>query len=144
MANAQEDLAGNVGGRFSPDDWDKILSRAAEQLRASAKPEGEAWVDVIRDFHRERYWGFTPDYVAPKKPPEKGNFGKRFIWYICRSFLITKVLVLWFGARYSADQDPIYAYLFFAALAFAPISYGIFVWRYGRGWQEERLEDSQK
>lgn len=131
MANAREDLAGNIQGQFSPEDWDKILERALISLRNSAKEEREAWMDVIREFHRERYWGFHPDYVAPKTKKEEQNLGPRFIWYICRSFLITKVVVLYFGARWSADyDDPINGILFFGAIIFMVANYGLFIWKY--------------
>lgn len=140
MVNAREDLAGNISGEFSPDDWQKILSRAQAQLAASAKPPGEAWVDVIRDFHRESFWGFVPDYVQPKVPREKQNLGTRFIWYSFRSFLITKVCVLYFGARYTADYDPIYKWLFFGAIAFMLCNYGLFLWKF-RHRSDERSDD---
>jgi hypothetical protein len=130
MAQAREDLAGNISGQFSPEDWEKILARAQELLSASSKPEGEAWVDVIRDFHSQAYWGFVPNYKKPKAKAEERNLGVRFIWYTCRSFLLTKVAVLYFGARYSADYDPIYGWLFFASIAFMLTSYGVFLWRF--------------
>jgi hypothetical protein len=138
MANAREDLAGNVSGDFSPEDWEKILVRAAAQLDASTKPAEEAWVDVIRDFHRERYWGFIPNFKKPKRKREDENLGKRFIWYCFRSFLITKVVILYCGARYTAgDPNPIYKWLFFGAMAFMLSSYGYFLWRYGPQHDEE-------
>ncbi len=133
MRNAREDLAGNVSGQFSPEDWEKILERAEEKLRVSSKPEGEAWIDVIREFHRERYWGFLPNYKKPKSKREDENLGVRFIWYSFRSFLITKVVILYCGARYTAgDPNPIYKWLFFGAFAFMLSAYGIFLYRYGR------------
>lgn len=136
MANAKTDLAGNISGDFSPEDWEKILIRATNQMRASTKPEAEAWIDVIRDFHRERYWGFNPDYKKPKIKPEEKNLGKRFIWYCFRSFLLTKVVILYCGARYSADDpNPIYTWLFFGGLAFIVIAYGRFLWKF-RHWQD--------
>lgn len=131
MAHAREDLAGNIDGKFSPEDWDKILARAAAELKRSEKPEHEAWVDVIRDFHKHKYWGFVPDYKAPKIKREDENLGTRFIWYSFRSFLLTKVAVLYFGARYTADWDPVYGWLFFGAIVFMLVNYGIFLWRYG-------------
>jgi hypothetical protein len=127
-ANAREDLCGNIEGEFSPEDWEKILARAHDLLRSSEK----TWVDVIRDFHRERYWGFKPNYKRPKPNPHEENLGKRFIWYSFRSFLVTKVAVLYFGARWSADFDPVYGWLFFASIAFMLGNYGLFLWRYGR------------
>lgn len=132
MNQAREDLAGNISGDFSPEDWEKILLRARTQLENSSRPAPEAWVDVIRDFHREKYWGFTPDYVQPKVRREEENLGKRFIWYITRSFLITKTCVLYFGARYVADYDPIYGWLFFGAILFMLSSYGTFLYKYGK------------
>ena len=136
MANAREDLGGNVAGTFSPDDWAQILARAADEVRASAKPPTEAWVDVIRTFHRERYWGFRPNYRAPKaakpKPHEK-NLGLSFIYYVSRSFLFTKVIVLYAGARWTAGYEPYWGWLFFGAIAFMVVSYARFVWIHGRG-----------
>jgi hypothetical protein len=130
MANAQEDLAGNVSGQFSPEDWDKIRARAAELLRHSSKPPQEAWVDVILAFQREKYWGFVPNYKKPKIRPEDKNLGVQFIWYCCRSFLITKVIVLYAGARFSLGHEPIWGWIFFAAVAFMVISYSRFLWKH--------------
>src|SRR3989344_829594 len=114
MAKARIDLAGNISGEFSPEDWEKIFARAAELLRHSPKPEQEAWIDVIRDFHREKYWGFTPNYKKPKIKPHEQNLGTRFIWYSFRSFLVTKVVLLYAGARYTADDpNPIWTWLSF-------------------------------
>ena len=129
MANAKEDLSGNIEGQFSPEDWEKILTEARTRLLGSQSTE--AWVDVIRSFHRESYWGFVPNYVKPKTKPEDENLGTRFIWYSFRSFLITKVVVLYAGARYTADDpNPIYKWLFFGAFAFMLTAYGRFLWRY--------------
>lgn len=128
MMNAREDLAGNLSGDFSPADWTLILERAAGELARSSKPENEAWHDVIRDFHRQKYWGYKPNYVKPKVKPEERNLGTRFIWYVSRSFLITKVAVLYFGARWTAGYDPINGYLFFGAMIFMLCSYGHFLW----------------
>lgn len=135
MQNAEVDLTGSLSGRFSPEDWAKILARAAEQLAQSQKPQADAWADVIRDFHRQKYWGFNPDYIEPKpiKPHHhKDNLGKTFIWFSFRSFLLTKTVILYCGAHYTAgNPNPIYKWLFFGAFAFMLFSYGRFLWRYG-------------
>lgn len=138
MANAQEDLAGNIDGHFSPDDWRTILARAKEKLERSPLPAAEAWVEVIREFHRERYWGFIPNYKKPSVTPEaEENLGKKFILYTFRSFLISETVVLYCGARYSADDhNPIYKWGFFAGLTFLVVNYGLFLYRYG-GRSEE-------
>ncbi len=136
MANAREDLAGNISGQFSPTDWDKILARAWEQLQNSDKDAPQAWIEVIRDFHRHKYWGFVPNYQKPKVARKDENLGKRFIWYSFRSFLLTKLAVLYFGARYSADYDPVYGWLFLGTIVFMLTNYGIFLWRYGNSRDE--------
>lgn len=139
MAEAKTDLAGNISGDFSPDDWAKILDRAHTQLKASAKSEAEAWTDVIRDFHREKYWGFIPNYVKPKSKPEEHNLGKKFIWFSFRSFLLTKTIILYCGARYvNDDPNPIYTWLFYGALVFIVFAYGRFIWIYARARGEDR------
>lgn len=123
-AQAREDLAGNISGQFSPEDWERILARAQEQLAHST------WPDVIRDFHRQRYWGFVPNYKKPKVKREPENLGRRFLWYITRSFLLTKTVVLYFGARWTAGYGPINGYIFFGAICFMLCSYGLFLWRF--------------
>lgn len=140
MANAREDIAGNIAGQFSPEDWEKIIARADAQLRASVKTPGEAWVDVIRDFHRNKYWGFVPNYSKPKVHKAEENLGVRFIWYSFRSFLLTKVAVVWFGALYSTYGDPFYKYCFFGAIAFMLCNYGFFLFRYGRKHNDEKRD----
>lgn len=131
MANAKTDLAGNIDGQFSPEDWQKILSLASEQLKTSNASETEAWIEVIRDFHRNKYWGFVPNYKKPKTSVDEKNLGAKFIWFSFRSFLITKVVVLYAGARYTNDDsNPIWKYLFFGAFAFMLTAYGTFLYRY--------------
>lgn len=131
MANAKIDLAGNIHGQFSPEDWEKILSRARDRLAASSKTESQAWIEVIRDFHRNKYWGFVPNYKKPKEKIDDKNLGTKFIWFSFRSFLITKVVILYAGARYTIDDsNPIWKYLFFGAFAFMLTAYGTFLYRY--------------
>ena len=137
MQNAREDLAGNVQGDFSPEDWNKIFARCVELLKASPKPETEAWVDVIRAFHRERYFGFIPNYKKTKPLPHEENLGYRFVWYTARSFLVTKVVVLYSAARWCAGWDPMWGWIFFAAVAFMLVNYGFFLWKYGRNRKDE-------
>ncbi len=131
MGHAQEDLAGNIHGQFSPEDWALILARAAAQLKAAGRQDHAAWVEVIRDFHRENYWGFSPDYKKPKIKRDDENLGVRLIWYTFRSLTLTKIAVVWFGALYTQSDEPIYKWLFIGAIALSLTNYGIFLWRYG-------------
>jgi hypothetical protein len=125
MANAQEDLAGNISGQFSPADWEKILARAEERLAQTGD-----WCEVVREFHREKYWGFVPNFKRPKSKREDEALGVRFILYCARSFLLTKVAVLWFGALWTVYGDPLYAWGFFGSMAFMIFAYGSFLYKY--------------
>lgn len=133
MRDARVDLAGNVGGQFSPQDWESILTRAKGQLESSKLPENEAWAEVIRDFHRDNYWGFIPNYVAPKVKTnvEDENLGVRMLLYSARSFLLTKVAIVWFGALWTYTGEDFYKYCFFGAIVFMLASYGVFLYKYG-------------
>lgn len=133
MREARVDLAGNVGGQFSPHDWDSILVRAKSQLEASSLPAHEAWVEVIRDFHRENYWGFVPNYVPPKKVTnvDDENLGVRMLLYAGRSFLLTKIAIVWCGAMWSISGEPFWRNCFFGAILFMLVAYGIFLYKYG-------------
>jgi hypothetical protein len=135
MREARVDLAGNVAGKFSPEDWDQILSRAREQLEASKLPPHEAWTDVVRDFHRQQFWGFKPDFV-PSKNPDEENLGVRMLLYSARSFLLTKVSVVWFGALWAVYDEPLYKYAFFGSIIFMVAAYGWFLYRYGNRFEK--------
>lgn len=137
MANARDDLVGNVSGQFSPEDWEEILDEAERRLATSGKAEPEAWIDVIREFHRERYFGFVPNYSKPKEKAHEKNLGLKFLYFVTRSFLVTKVIVLYSGARWSADYEPFWGWIFFGAMTFMVCSYSLFLWRHARGRKDD-------
>ena len=134
MREARVDLAGNVSGQFSPEDWEQILARARGQFEASSRPPAEAWAEVMRDFHREHYWGFKPNFIPPKKVRDRDeeNLGVRMLLYGFRSFLLTKIAIVYFGAMWTVyDDEPFYKYGFFGAITFMLCAYGYFLYKYG-------------
>ncbi|MBX3022223.1 MAG: hypothetical protein KF799_11165 [Bdellovibrionales bacterium] len=132
MRHAHQDLGATVSGRFSPEDWQKILERAEAKWRAALETAeaGEsdltAWQAVIRDFHRERYWGYQPNYQPPKA---KGNLGTSFIWVGFITFTLVNMSLAWLGQRYTTSDEPRDGYIFFAVLAFWLIAFAAFLWR---------------
>jgi|GEM_PF-5413435 len=131
MDEARVDLAGNVAGKFSPDDWQRILTEAKTRLaqhQAAGNDETSAWRNVILDFHREKYWGFVPDWRPPLKKKNESNLGVRFIWMTFSAFIVTKIAVVWLGQIYTRSDDPIDAYLFFASIALVIFNFGFFLW----------------
>lgn len=131
MDEARVDLAGNVAGKFSPDDWQRILTEAKIRLnqhQAAGEDEISAWRNVILDFRREKYWGFVPDWRPPPKQKNESNLGVRFIWMTFSAFIVTKIAVVWLGQIYTRSDDPIDAYLFFASIALVIFNFGFFLW----------------
>lgn len=131
MDNAHEDLLATVEGRFSPADWEKILSLAETkfcQARQFSENDLEAWKGVILDFHKNIFWNFKPDYRAPKQIKKK-NMGIQLVWITFNSFCTIKVLILWFGQIYSRSDNPVDKWIFFFVLAAALANIAFFLWR---------------
>jgi hypothetical protein len=133
MQQAHEDLLGNVSGRFSPEDWVKILTIA--QTRWSERHlklgEQEAWASVIRDFHHESYWGFTPNYHKPKtKKPV--NLGVHFIGFTFLTFTMVLMTVAWLGQIYTHSDEASDKWIFFLVLSAAVGNIGLFLWWHRR------------
>lgn len=129
MKHAHEDLMGNVSGRFSPEDWGLILDRASEHLAAfqrSGLSEQEAWKEVIRQFHREHYWGFQPDYIAPR--PRDNNMGIRFILMTVLTFIFSLIAVVWLGQAYTASLEFEDGRNLVLAIALILGNFGLFLW----------------
>lgn len=130
MSNAKDDLTASVSGRFSPDDWEKILELAKvkwAQYRRTMEAV-PAWQEVVREFRFSGYWGFKPDYreTGVKK---KRNLGYQLAWMTFQSMVLTKVAVLWFGQNYSNDDESFDKWIFFLVLFLIPANAAFFVWR---------------
>jgi hypothetical protein len=126
--DAQTDLAGNVAGRFSPEDWERILEIARQKL------ETRSWPDVVREFHRENYWGFRPDW-RPPAVPYKFNLGYGMLWMTFSTFVLTLMALAWLGQNYATSGQAKDGYLFCAALALALLNFVYFLWR-SRGYRD--------
>lgn len=134
MGHAREDLGGNVGGKFSPENWDRILNEARERFlrhRALVNNDLAAWTEVVREFHRERYWGYSPNWRPPPKDKKKKqtNMGVSFIWMTFTAFIVTKISVVWLGQIYTRSDDPVDKWLFFGAIALTIANFAYFLWR---------------
>ena len=133
MRQASVDLCATVEGRFSPDDWAQILTRAEVQWRKylghqGATAEVDAWQEVVREFHRERYWGYVPNF-KPVKVKKKPNLGVTMVLMVFNSMVTIKLFVLWFGQIYSRSDEPLDKWIFFAIVALVVANYGFFLWR---------------
>lgn len=128
MRNTREDLKPQ-SGRFSPGDWEKILDEARGRLlkKLEASPPAEAWSEVVREFHREKYWQFPTNY---KKPKREKNLGLTLVWLTFQSMTLTKVAILWFGQDYSNTDSELSKWLFFGVLFFIPANAFFFIWRW--------------
>jgi len=134
MAQAREDLAGNIPGHFSKEDWAAILKEAERRwLRHKAEPldESEAWRKVIREFHQEKFWGFHPAQRKPRPvKPKKTNVALSFILLVAGTMTVTKIAVVWLGQVYSRSDEAADKWAFFAILAVVLANFGYFLWRH--------------
>lgn len=111
------DLTSISRGYFSFDSQFKITEKAAIGLAERLAAEGSdldtvrlqsLWVAIVRDFHSQGYWGIETVREKPKKekvvdPVHRELFP--YIWAFVQSAIIMKVVVYFFGIRYTRDQS---------------------------------------
>lgn len=132
MDHAREDLCATVSGRFSPEDWQSILTLAEQKLAAnslSAADEIRAWQAVVLDFHQNAYWGFQPNYVKPKVKKTEKNFGIRFIVVTFLTFTFTKIALVWTGQIYTNSDDPVDKYIFLSVIVLVICNFTYLLWK---------------
>lgn len=109
MHEYESDLLSTNHGVFRYEDREKILKMARER-----ETSGEAWSDVVRDFHsgEPRYWGFPLlpfGHKDSKRPKNEDELRRRDITVFITTALISSVfikgLILYFGLNYSGQQD---------------------------------------
>ena len=133
--SAGTDLSGNISGRFSPDDWQSILAQAEERLKRKLDEAGtpdrdRLWSEVVREFHTQSYWGYTPNYRdarAPKKTDS--NIGVSLIVLAFLTFTFALMAAVWVGQIYTFSDDPNDKYRFFAVLVVVLMGFVAFLWR---------------
>jgi hypothetical protein len=107
MSDKSADLFSLSHGAFRYADREKILSEAARR-----EAGGEAWPDIVRDFHTSQHWGFEvlPMGHPETKPPvtesdKNAREVRAFFWTAFQSLLILKAFVLYFGLNYAIHHD---------------------------------------
>lgn len=132
MVQATEDLCGNISGQFSPADWEQILGEAKARViryQNESFDAAAAWQRVVREFHQERYWGFTPSYKPPRESAEKWNLGISFIGLAFLTMTVTIMTVVWLGQNYASSQSPAEGFLLYTVVFLAVGKFGYFLWR---------------
>ncbi len=132
LKNAHIDLAPNADGQFSSTDWSRILNEADKRWQdirlEQPGADDKAWHEVVRQFHRDAYFGFAPIF-RDKKSKRPRNLGFSLIFLMFNSMVGLKVAVLWFGQKYSNGDNPTDKWIFFAVLTVVVLNYGFFLWR---------------
>ena len=133
MKHAREDLGANVFGKFSPEDWDAILSEANRRLDGYLAHEPPvtpelAWRRVMVEFGKENHWGFSPTYRRPrvKRTP---NLGLRLIWMVFITFTGVKIGLAWLGQKWTRSGEAGDKYLFLSVIALTLANTALFLWR---------------
>lgn len=110
-ASLKDDLGNTSLGYHSHEDWAAIASRAGRRLgeiaRMSEESLQESWHKVLREFHGQSNWGFKTRATKPKvvRAPETTDGLGWYIWAVFQPMTITKVAILYFGAKVAADSD---------------------------------------
>jgi hypothetical protein len=135
-----QDLWKSSGGHWSTDSIDKFKKMGMQKLASGLKGDSHeeyqrAWIEVVRDFHKNQ-WG---ELRLIKKEPKPETEERRIFWelfsYIfalIQATLITKTAVFYFGiksAEEGSDEGKVYVFL---AIAFSFISLTLFALRKSR------------
>ncbi len=139
MHEAKTDLGSHAHGDFSPTSWANILCEAERRLRLKSKAgfsEQDAWAEVVREFHREDYWGHRADWIKPK-PIKNGNtgFGVNAVLLTLTTFVFGLMAVVWLGQLFTISDEPLDAYKFYLAVIVVVANILFFLWR-SRNYQD--------
>lgn len=108
----ERDLLTSNHGVFLYEDRAKIMAEA--QRRENA---GEAWIDIVRDFHSSvpKYWGYrTVRYGHPdsKRPKTEEEIRRKdvivFLWTALQSLVVIKGFIMYFGLNYAIEHEDWY------------------------------------
>lgn len=109
MNERERDLLTSNHGVFRFEDRAKVMT-----LAEAREQRGEAWIDIVRDFHagEPKYWGFRlVPYGHPDSKRQKTDAEIRsrdivvFLWTALQSLVIIKVVIMYFGLNYSIESD---------------------------------------
>lgn len=136
----EQDLWKSAGGNWSSASIEIFHHLAMEKLSAQLQGETlsdfqKAWIEVVRDFHRD-YWGEARLLKSEKKPETEEDrvFWELFsyIWVLLQTTFITKTIIFYFGitsAQEDSGEGKIYVVL---AILFTFISLTSFAYRKSR------------
>lgn len=105
----QDDLADTSRGHYSLADWQTITVSAALKFarifKNSEKSFQEAWIQTVREFHTtdSRPYHFEQKKPKPLKVKASTDGLGLYLWAIFQAMVITKVFILYFGAKVAED-----------------------------------------
>ena len=135
--NFAHDLWQSAGGHWSSQSIQKFkalgMEKLATQIYGNSHDDYKAaWIEVVRDFHKN-YWGEVRIPKREKKPEteESQIFWELFsyIFALIQATLITKTAVFYFGiksAQEGSDEGKVYVFI---AIAFSFVSLIFFAYR---------------
>lgn len=132
-----QDLWKSAGGIWSQESIVKFQQIAMLKLSLFLKADSreaykEAWLEVVRDFHRD-FWGEKRLAKKEKGPltEEKKIFWElfSFIWIMLQATLVTKTAVFYFGIKSTEDESSEGKIYVLLAILFSFISLFWFAYR---------------
>ena len=121
--NYWSDLTTHLNAYFTNEDRLKITQMAAELLSEQLKINSpdQAWINVIRHFVQNNYWGFQTISQKPKikQTEEQQIFWKifKYTWAFFQSMIVLKIAVYYFGLESARDPEQtsvFWVWLFFS------------------------------
>jgi hypothetical protein len=144
-ANFADDFSTSGRGFFSLEDQaaiaDKAYSMAKLRLQEVQPPiSGDVlrqyWNEMVTDFHRQNFWGFSTQGQPPKKELTEEQRTTRelwpYIWVMIQSGIILKTVVYYFGIKSSNDPSPENVFFLTLALVTSAGTLIFFAWRKSR------------
>lgn len=140
-----DDLWKSAGGNWSGASVESFRYLAMEKLAAQLQGDDlaafqKAWLEVVRDFHRNN-WGEQRLVKSEKKPKTEEDriFWELFfyIWVLLQTTFITKTVIFYFGitsAQEDSSEGKIYVVL---AILFTFLSLTSFAFRKSRNKGEK-------
>ncbi|MCE3009840.1 MAG: hypothetical protein LW875_04430 [Proteobacteria bacterium] len=125
----EADLFGGLHIHFSEKQRQDIVDLFLRKLSETPPPD---YRELVIDFHRSRYWGFSGSRQKPLEPPKSPSASRQiavYFWTAFQALIVLKVIIYFFGLRVAQDNTLENWVYLIVAVAFSWTSLFFFAWR---------------
>lgn len=145
----QDDLADTSRGHYSHADWQTITVSSALKFARTFKNQDlsfqNAWIQTVREFHTTDSRPYHFEQKKPKPPKVKASTDGLglYLWAIFQAMVITKVFILYFGAKVAEDPTDTASKVYLClAIFYTFLSPAYIGWKIHKRKAKEDLEKS--